>query len=51
MEIDLFILVDQSTELTKVDVFLKQTEALAEKNRRPSPEKIEIFKKRISISS
>ncbi|MGL5081306.1 MAG: hypothetical protein ACRC8A_07440 [Microcoleaceae cyanobacterium] len=49
MEVDLYILVDSSAILTKVEVFLIQTEAIAEKNRRPSPSKVEIFKRKIVV--
>ena len=49
MNLEIYILVDTSTALTKVDVFRSEVEAILEKNKRENPLKVEIFKKVISV--
>ncbi|MCG5061176.1 MAG: hypothetical protein KA714_25215 [Limnoraphis sp. WC205] len=49
MDVEIYVLVDTSTALTKVDVFLSETDAVLEKNKRENPTKIELFKKIIKV--
>ena len=49
MDVEIYVLVDTSTALTKVDVFLSEPDAVSEKNKRENPDKIEIFKKKITV--
>ncbi|WP_413161908.1 hypothetical protein ACL6C3_24355 [Capilliphycus salinus ALCB114379] len=48
MDVEIYVLVDTSTALTKVDVFLSEPDAILEKNKRENPTKVEIFKKTIN---
>ncbi|MEB3277735.1 MAG: hypothetical protein VKK42_02285 [Lyngbya sp.] len=49
MDVEIYVLVDTSTALTKVDVFLSEPDAILEKNKRENPNKVEIFKKTINV--
>ncbi len=49
MDVEIYILVDTSTALTKVDIFLSEIDAITEKNKRDNPTQIEVFKKLIKV--
>ena len=51
MDVEIYVLVDTSTALTKVDIFQSETDAVSEKNKRENPDKVEVFKKKITVST
>ncbi|MEL7037008.1 MAG: hypothetical protein AAFO04_15495 [Cyanobacteria bacterium J06592_8] len=49
MDLEIYVLVDTSTALMKVDVFLWEPDAISEKNKREDPSKVNVFKKKITV--